>query len=77
MSRKKLEEIVDWIVDGNLEQFKADFGVVTKQFPGLDAEEIATLKEIQTNGLVAFDAEGETDVVGQQASQACGRSYGW
>lgn len=64
----KIKDAVDWITNGNMETFKADFDSVTGAVPGLTDSDLETLRKIHANGLVAFESTQE--VSGH-------RSYGW
>lgn len=63
-----LEQAVDWIVDGHVDEFRQDFSVIQTHFPNLGDADLGVLREIHSKGMVAW--EQQADVVGQ-------RSYGW
>lgn len=71
----QVESVVDWIIDGNVETFKADFSVVTSRFPDLSEDDQSVLKVIHDRGLMEWDSSN-TDVEGQGPAQSA-RSYGW
>lgn len=72
-----IEEAVEWITEGQVEAFRADYSVVESQFPSLSDEDKQVLKIIHEKGLKEWD-EQNNDVVAQgPSSTASARSYGW